>query len=143
MYEELEKILCRLLDLIYRKEALSEKIQNILKKDWLQNKVNLLDVNQLDIAAAAQTALTEALIKSEKKQRYLLEYQLVIKTIILILIEKTSLKFNLVKLALCLVPKHIVENRETSANRFRLMVDGLSSHKKITSKFADETKFQF
>ena len=142
MYEQLEKILSRLLGLIYRKEALSEKIQNILKKDWLQNKVNLLDVNQLDIAAAAQTALTEALIKSEKKQRYLLDYQLVIKTIILNLIEKRSLKFNLVKLASCLVPKHIVENRET-ANRFRLMVYGLSSHKKITSKFADEPKFQF
>ena len=142
MYEELEKILCRLLGLIYRKEALSEKNQNILKKDWLQNKVNLLDVNQLDIAAAAQTALTEALIKSEKKQRYLLDYQLVLKTIILNLIEKTSLKFNLVKLASCLVPKHIVANCET-ANRFRLMVDGLSSHKKITSKFTDETRFQF
>ena len=53
MYDQLEKILCRLLGLIYRKEALSEKIQIILKKDWLQNNVNLLDVNQLDIAAAA------------------------------------------------------------------------------------------
>ena len=89
----------RLLGLIYRKEALSEKIQNIVKKDWLQHKVNLLDVNQLDIVVAAQTALKEGLIKSEKKQRYLLDCQLVIKTIILNLIEKTSLKFNLVKLA--------------------------------------------
>ena len=141
MYEELEKILCRLLGLIYRKEALSEKIQNILKKDWLQNKVNLLDVNQLDIAPAAQTALKEALIKSEKKQRYLLDYQLVIRTVLNI-IEETSLRFNLVKLASCLAPKHIVENRETSANRLRLMVDGLSCHKEITFKFADETKFQ-
>ena len=64
----------RLLGLIYRKEALSEKIQNIVKKDWLlQNKVNLLDVNQLDIVVAAQTALKQGLIKSEKKQRYLLD----------------------------------------------------------------------
>ena len=31
MYKEMEKILRRLLGLIYRKEALSEKIQNILK----------------------------------------------------------------------------------------------------------------
>ena len=93
----------RLLGLIYRKEALSEKIQNIVKKDWLQHKVNLLDVNQLDIVVAAQTALKEGLIKSEKKQRYLLDCQRVIKTIILNLIEKTSLKFNLVKLASCLV----------------------------------------
>ena len=58
------------------------------------------------------------------------------------MIEKTPLKYNLVKLASCLVPKHIVENRDT-ANRFRLMVDGLSSHKKITSKIADNAKFQF
>ena len=64
MYEELEKILHRLSGLIYRKEALSEKIQNSLKKDWLQNKVNLLDVNQTDIGGNPQIVLTEALIKS-------------------------------------------------------------------------------
>ena len=100
-------------------------------------------MNQIDIDAAAETALKEALIKSEKKQRFLLDYQLVIKTIILNLIEKTPLKYNCVKLASCLIPKHAVENHETSANRFRLMVDGLSSHKKITSKIADNAKFQF
>ena len=137
MYEELEEILHRLLGLIYRKETLSGKIQTILKEDWLQNKENLLDVNQIDIDTAAKTVLKEALIKSEKKRRFLLDSQLVINTIILNLIEKTSLKYNLVKLASCLVPKHTAENRETSTNRFRLMVDGLSSHKKITSKIAD------
>ena len=132
MYEELENILCRLLGLIYRKEALSEKIQNILKKDWLQNKVNLLNVNQIDIGAAAQTALKEALIKFEKRQNFLLDCQVVIKTIIFNLIEKTPLKYNLVKFASCLVP-----------NRFRLMVDGLSSHNKHTFKIANNAKFQF
>ena len=76
MYKELEKILRRLLGLIYRKEALSEKIQNILRKDWIENKVNLLYVNQTDIVAAAQTALKEALTKSEKKRRFYLTISL-------------------------------------------------------------------
>ena len=49
----------------------------------------------------------------------------------------------MVKLASCFVPKHIVENRETTANRFRLMVDGFSSLKKIIPKIADNAKFQF
>ena len=141
MYKELEKILRKVLSLIYREEALSEKIQNILKKDWLQNKVNLLSVNQIDIGAATQTTLKEALIKPEKKRRSLLDCQLTIKTI-LNLIENTSLKYNLVKLASCLLPKHS-KNCETPANRFRLMVDGLSSHKKITPKIADNAKLQF
>ena len=142
MYEELEKMLCRLLCLIYRQEALSEKNQNILKKDWLHNKVNLLNMNQID-DAATQTAIKEVLIKSEKKQIFLLGCKLVIKTIILNLNEKTPLKYNLVKLASSLVPKHIVENCKTSANIFRFMVDGLISHKEITPKIADNAKFQF
>ena len=71
MYEELEKILCRLLGLIYRKEALSEKIQNIMKKDWLRSKVSLFDLSKIDIGGAAQTSLTEVLLKSEKQQRFL------------------------------------------------------------------------
>ena len=75
------------------------------------------------------------------KRRFLLNCQLAIKTTILNLVEKktTTLKYNLVKLASCHVPKHIVENHEISANR--LMVDGLSSHKKIKSKIADNAKF--
>ena len=97
-------------------------------------------MNQIDIDAAAHTALKEALIKYEKKRRSVLNCHLVIKTIILI--EKTPLKYNFGKLASCLVPKHIVENCE-AANRFKLVVDGLSSHKKITSKIADNAKFQF
>ena len=97
-------------------------------------------MSQTGIGAAAQTALKEALTKSEKKRRFLLDCQLVIKTKILNLIEKTPLQYNLVKLASCLV--EIVRNHET-ANRFRLMTDGFSSHKKITSKVADNAKFQF
>ena len=98
-------------------------------------------MNQIDIGAATQTALKEALIKPEKKRRSLLDCQLTIKAI-LNLIENTSLKYNLVKLASCLLPKHS-KNCETPANRFSPMVDGLSSHKKITSKIADKAKFQF
>ena len=98
-------------------------------------------MNQIDIGAAVQSALKEALMKSEMKRKFLLDCQLVIETIILILTEKKPpLKYNLVKLTSCLAPRHIVENRKT-ANRFRLMVDGLSSHKKITSKITDNAKF--
>ena len=99
-------------------------------------------MSQIGIGAAAQTALKEALKKFEKKRRFLLDCQLVIKTKILNLIEKTPLQYNLVKLASCLVLKQIVRNHET-ANRFRLTIDGFSSHKKITSKIADNAKFQF
>ena len=45
-------------------------------------------MNQIDIGAATQTALKEALIKSEKKRRFLLDCQLVMKTIIFNLTEK-------------------------------------------------------
>ena len=47
-------------------------------------------MNQIEIGAAAQTALKEALIKSKKKQRFVLDCQHVIKTIILNLIEKNT-----------------------------------------------------
>ena len=75
-------------------------------------------MNQIHIISATQTALKEVLINSEKKGRFLLDCQFVIKTIIIVnLIEKIPPKYNLVKLASCLVLKHIVENHETSANR--------------------------
>ena len=47
-------------------------------------------MNQIDIGAAAQTALKEALIKSEKKRRFLLDCQLVMKAIIFNLTEKKN-----------------------------------------------------
>ena len=91
-------------------------------------------MNQIHIISATQTALKEVLINSEKKGRFLLDCQFVIKTIIIVnLIEKIPPKYNLVKLASCLVLKHIVENHETSANR----------SKKFLSKIADNAKFQF
>ena len=143
MYDELEKVLMKFLGLIYKKRALSEKIQNILKKEWLEDKEKLLDVKQINIGSAAQTALGKASVKSEKKRQLLLDCRIVIKTIILNLIEKTPLKYNLVKVASCLAPKNIVQNCDISSNRFRIMVDGLCALKKISSKVADNAKFQF
>ena len=51
----------------------------------------------------------------------------VIETIILNLIEKTPLKYKLLKLASCRVPKHIVENRE-------LILDSWEMHPFLTRK---------
>ena len=42
-----------------------------MKKDWLRSKVSLFDLNKIDIGGAAQTYLKEALLKSEKQQRFL------------------------------------------------------------------------
>ena len=106
----------------------------MLKSSWLENKDNLLDVNRLDVGAATQT---------ENKRRFLLDCQLIIKTIIQKLIEKTPIKYRLVRLASCLAPKEIFENSERSSNRFKLLVDGLSTHKKTSSKVADSAKFQY
>ena len=100
-------------------------------------------MNQIEIGAAAQTALKEALIKSKKKQRFVLDCQHVIKTIILNLIEKNTSEIQFGKACIMPCTKTHYWKSWKSANPFRLVVDGLSSHKKITTKIADNAKFQF
>ena len=62
-------------------------------------------MNQIDIGAAVQSALKEALMKSEMKWKFLLDCQLVIETIILILTEKkkstSEIQFGKAYIMLC------------------------------------------
>ena len=58
--------------MIYRMEALSKNIQTILKKNCLPNKVNILDVNQIDVVAATETTFKEVLVDANMKEKSLI-----------------------------------------------------------------------
>ena len=123
--------------------AASGGTSKMLKKDWLMDKDNLQNLSKIDIGAGAQIALKELNLFPEKTRKFKADCRDIIQSVILKFVEKTPLKYNFVRLSSALVPKHIVENREKYSNRFRLLVDGLSASKKVSSPVADKAKFQY
>ena len=145
MCDELMKILDLLLRLIFRRKALEEADAALkkLKKKWLTDESHHLEDGLVDLGAATKNLLEKTQVSFERKRKFKGECKKIVLNLLLLICEKSSLNYCLVRNASSLSPINMVRDPEKSSICFRGLTVKLYAIKVITSNVADNAKNQY
>ena len=145
MYDELSKILYRLLRLVFKKKKLDEaaNLRQLMNNEFLTDKSNHLEEFLIDLGAATKDALQKVNVAPEKVRTFLEECKDVVISILLKLLECLPSNQMVVVNASSLSPVNMASIPAKAHRRFTRLADGLFSLKFITSAVADNAKFQY
>ena len=145
MFDELSAIFKKLVGLIFKKDVIdnARSIASMLNEKWLQDSKNQLEPGLVDIGAGTKAVLASAQVAAEKKRLFRYECKQIIIKILIKLAERCPLQFSLVRVASSLDPQKMVQSSSTASLRFKKLADNLCTLNKISSKIADNAKFEY
>jgi hypothetical protein len=144
-----------LYDAVY--DLVSQLMKRLIKKDIIKAastpakllKINVADektwshVMNVDIGVSARVYLSKSGVSEQHNRQFRVECQHFLKNTIYKILEKSPLKFPIVRCISCLNPKLICSNTVLSEKRMDKLLEILHTTKNVTSVVADSAKVQY
>ena len=144
LFDELSKILNRLVGLVYKKEVAEVvNLRSVMNKEFLLNTNNQLEEFLVDLGSATTDSVKKLNVASEKKRKFRCECKEIVIGVLLKLLERLPTNKMLIVNASALSPVNMARYPTKSQKRFKRLADNLFSLNAITSQVADNAKFQF
>ena len=144
MSDDLETILKTIMKKYMKKDLVQEASSYKLTQLDFKKDVNLVPTKNVDIGFAVKQQLDK---KKNISQLQLLEFKTECKTFLQgiteKLIERSPLKYSLVRNLSCLSPKLIAEDPEKAKTRFEKVLDKMLECRRLNADECDTTKQQF
>ena len=141
---ELDTALRQVMSLFLRRQVLEEATTpyKLLKID-LRKRESMVDLQNVDLGTAANSALNKSKVKDDLKMKFHKDCVKILVKLIEKLKERSPLSYGVVRNAVCFVPSEIVNHGATSELRAKNVIQKLYDLKLLSSQEADKAKQEY
>ena len=138
---ELGATLRQVMSLFLRRQVIEEATTpyKLLKID-LGKRESMVDLQNVDLGTAANSALNKSKVKDDLKMKFRKNCVKILVKLIEKLKERSPLSYGVVRNAVCFVPSEMVNHGATSELRAKNLIQKLYDLKLFSSREADKAK---
>ena len=141
---ELDATLRQVMSLFLRRQVIEEATTpyKLLKID-LGKRESMVDLQNVDLGTAANSALNKSKVKDDLKMKFRKDCVKILVKLIEKLKESSPLSYGVVRNAVCFVPSEMVNHGATSELRAKNLIQKLYDLKLLSSQEADKAKQEY
>ena len=141
---ELDATLRRVMSLFLRRQVIEEATTpyKLLKID-LGKRESMVDLQNVDLGTAANSALNKSKVKDDLKMKFRKDCVKILVKLIEKLKERSPVSYGVVHNAVCFVPSEMVNHGATSELRAKNLIRKLYDLKLLSSQEADKAKQEY
>lgn len=141
LYKDMDMLFRSLLERFVKKDFINTRTSNLLKLNFEDNNI-YLGYSQIDLGFRTKKFLTECKVTEGEKTQFLKDCRCFLKALVKKLVERSPLRYPIVKAASCLDPE-VLCNEISAKEKFNQMLEILSNNNVISIEVAESASTQF